>query len=110
MEYLLNQIQGINTLFIQLNEELNHLLNDVDESRKSRLEFLINSIEKKREELKKRYDENQLKQFNPIFEPSIRSVQEKLDKLIAQRKQNINEIKQLLKISSNRKKMAIYEK
>ena len=110
MEYLANQIKGINTLFIQLDEELSFLLENQDEIRRERLAFLVNTIEEKREELKNKYDDRQLKQFNPFFQKYIDSVRAKLARLISQKNKNIEDIKFLLKISSNRKKMAAYKK
>ncbi len=110
MEQLANQIQGLNTLFIQLEGELDYLLENRDDLRKERFEFLVNTIEKKREELKSKYESSILKQFNPIFDAHIKSVSEKLSKIIEYKREDLDNIKKLLKISGNRKKVAQYQK
>jgi hypothetical protein len=110
MSELVNQIQGINTLFSQLDGELDFLIEENDETRSGRIEFLVNAIESKRNYLKKHYRDEELKQFNPYFGSKIENVETKLEKLIYGRKIYLSQIKELLKISANRKKIAGYQK
>lgn len=110
MNLLTNQIQGILTLFEQLEKEIDFLLENEDDGRKERIEFLCSRLDQKRNELNKKYPEDELKKLNPIFEPKINIINRKLDKLITHREHYTHNIKELLKIHSNRKKMIQYGK
>lgn len=110
MNLLLNQVQGILTLFGQLENELNYLSENPDDLRRERLEFLTNKIDEKRNELKLRYPGEELKKLNPLFANKISTVQYKLQEIIGAKNETAENIKYLLKIHRNRKKMVQYEK
>jgi len=108
MGALQNEIHGIHTLFLQLEVEVAFLLNNADFQKWNRMNFLTDTLKMKRRELVKKYPKDKLKKFNKLFDSRISTIHEDLSTLIEEKRMKSAKIKEQLKTTSNRKKIALY--
>lgn len=108
MDYLNKRIKEIHLLLLSVLNDLNSMDDSVFDEKLSSAKFNMEQVKNLKNELKSKFPERELKQFNAELSLITKQIQKEFDNIVAEKQKQLAQVSAELEIVQNQKKLAIY--
>ncbi len=108
MDYLNSRIKEIHLLLLKVLKDINSIDDSVFDEKVNSAKLGMEKVNSIKNELKLKFSDNELKQFNGELSLITKQIQKEFDNIVAEKQKQLAQVSAELEIVQNQKKLAIY--